>query len=313
GALVFRTSPEEPAKCAVEIACELKKHPEVQVRMGIHSGPVKEVTDLSEQGNIAGDGINIAQRVMDCGDAGHILLSKRVADDLEQYAKWRPLLHDLGSCEVKHGVSLALFNLYSNEFGNPERPKKFAQDQTFRTGLAAKVEIDQPAAPKKSIAVLPFENLSDDKSNAYFADGIQEEILTRLAKVADLRVIARTSTERYKSSPENLPQIAQQLGVAHILEGSVQKAAEKVRVSVQLINASTQAHLWAETYDRNLTDIFAVESDIAKTIADTLQAKLSDPEQHAITARPTENAEAYQLYLKGRYFWNKRTGADLKT
>jgi len=165
----------------------------------------------------------------------------------------------------------------------------------------------------KSIAVLPFENLSDDKSNAYFADGIQEEILTRLAKVADLRVIARTSTERYKSSPENLPQIAQQLGVAHILEGSVQKAAEKVRVSVQLINASTQAHLWAETYDRNLTDIFAVESDIAKTIADTLQAKLSDPEQHAITARPTENAEAYQLYLKGRYFWNKRTGADLKT
>ncbi len=167
-------------------------------------------------------------------------------------------------------------------------------------------------SPDKSIAVLPFENLSRDPDNAYFTEGIQEEILTRLAKVADLRVIARTSTERYKSSPENLPQIAQQLGVAHILEGSVQKAAEQVRVSVQLINASTQTHLWAETYDRKLTDIFAVESDIAKTIADTLRAKLSDPEQHAITARPTENAEAYQLYLKGRYFWNKRTGADLK-
>ena len=164
----------------------------------------------------------------------------------------------------------------------------------------------------KSIAVLPFENLSRDPDNAYFTEGVQEEILTRLAKVADLRVIARTSTERYKSSPENLAQIATQLGVAHILEGSVQKAAEKVRVSVQLINASTQTHLWAETYDRKLTDIFAVESDIAKTIADTLRVKLSDPEQHAITARPTENAEAYQLYLKGRYFWNKRTGADLK-
>ena len=166
--------------------------------------------------------------------------------------------------------------------------------------------------PAKSIAVLPFENLSRDPDNAYFTEGVQEEILTRLAKVADLRVIARTSTQRYKSAPENLSQIAKELGVAHILEGSVQKAAEEVRVSVQLINASTQAHLWAETYDRKLTDIFAVESEIAKTIADTLQVKLSDPEQHAITARPTENTEAYQLYLKGRYFWNKRTGADLK-
>ena len=166
--------------------------------------------------------------------------------------------------------------------------------------------------PAKSIAVLPFENLSRDPDNAYFTEGVQEEILTRLAKVADLRVIARTSTQRYKSAPENLSQIAKELGVAHILEGSVQKAAEEVRVSVQLINASTQAHLWAETYDRKLTDIFAVESEIAKTIADTLQVKLSDPEQHAIRARPTENTEAYQLYLRGRYFWNKRTGADLK-
>src|SRR5207237_404729 len=202
--------------------------PEWQVRLGIHSGPVKEVTDLREQGNIAGAGINIAQRVMDCGDAGHILLSKRVADDLEQYAKWRPLLHDLGSCEVKHGVSLALFNLYSNEFGNPERPKKFAQDQTFRTGLAAKVEIDQPAAPKKSIAVLPFENLSDDKNDT---------------------------------------------------------------------------HLWAEKYDRQLTDIFAVESDIAANIADTLQAKLTGAERRAIAARPTQNTEAHDLYLKGKHHW----------
>ena len=166
--------------------------------------------------------------------------------------------------------------------------------------------------PAKSIAVLPFENLSRDPDNAYFTEGVQEEILTRLAKVAGLRVIARTSTQRYKSAPENLSQIAKELGVAHILEGSVQKAAEEVRVSVQLINASTQAHLWAETYDRKLTDIFAVESEIAKTIADTLQVKLSDPEQHAIRARPTENTEAYQLYLRGRYFWNKRTGADLK-
>ena len=303
GALVFRTSPEDPVKCAVEIARELKRNSELRVRMGIHSGPVKGVTDLSEQGNIAGAGINIAQRVMDCGDAGHILLSKRVADDLEQYAKWRPLLHDLGSCEVKHGVSLALFNLYSDEFGNPETPKKIAQDRRIRTGLAAKVEIDRPAAPKKSIAVLPFENLSDDKSNAYFADGIQEEILTRLSRIADLKVISRTSTQRFKSASAHLPDIAKQLGVANILEGSVRKAGDKVRVHVQLIDAENDAHLWAERYDRQLTDIFEVESDIAEKIAEALQAKLTGAERRAIATRPTRNTEAHDLYLKGKHHW----------
>jgi TolB-like protein/Flp pilus assembly protein TadD len=168
------------------------------------------------------------------------------------------------------------------------------------------------SAPGKSVAVLPFENLSEDKANAYFADGIQEEILTRLAKIADLKVISRTSTQRYQSKPGNLAEVAKQLGVANILEGSVQKVADQVRVNVQLVNAQTDSHLWADTYDRKLTDIFAVESDIAKTIADTLQAKLNGSERRAITARPTENTEAYQLYLKGRFFWNKRTGEDLK-
>jgi len=166
--------------------------------------------------------------------------------------------------------------------------------------------------PSKSIAVLPFDNLSEEKGNAYFAEGVQDEILTRLAKVADLKVISRTSTQHFKSSPENLPEIAQQLGVAHIVEGSVQKANDQVRVNVQLINALTDAHLWAETYDRKLTDIFAVETEIAKTVADVLKAKLTGSEQHVIAARPTENAEAHQLYLKGRFFWNKRTGSDLK-
>ena len=170
----------------------------------------------------------------------------------------------------------------------------------------------RPSIPEKSIAVLPFDSLSEDKSNAYFAEGVQDEILTRLAKVADLKVISRTSTQHLKSVPDNLPQIARQLGVAHVLEGSVQKANDQIRVNVQLINALTDTHLWAETFDRKLTDIFAVESEIAKTIADTLQAKLSGSEQHAIAARPTENAEAHQLYLKGRFFWNKRTGNDLK-
>jgi len=166
--------------------------------------------------------------------------------------------------------------------------------------------------PAKSIAVLPFESLSEEKGNAYFAEGIQDEILTRLAKVADLKVISRTSTQHFKSAPDNLPQIAKQLGVTNILEGSVQKANDQVRVNVQLINALTDAHLWAETYDRKLTDIFAVESDIAKTIADTLQAKLTGAEKIAIAKKPTENPEAHELYLKGRFFWNKRTAADLR-
>ena len=166
--------------------------------------------------------------------------------------------------------------------------------------------------PQKSIAVLPFDNLSEDKENAYFAEGVQDEILTRLAKVADLKVISRTSTQKYKSAPDNLREIARQLGVANILEGSVQKASDQVRVNVQLINAMNDAHLWADTYDRKVTDIFAAESDISKTIADTLQAKLTGSELQAMAKVPTANTEAYELYLKGRFFWNKRTGADLK-
>ncbi|PYI85655.1 MAG: hypothetical protein DMF09_04425 [Verrucomicrobia bacterium] len=168
------------------------------------------------------------------------------------------------------------------------------------------------ASPEKSIAVLPFDNLSRDQENAYFAEGIQDEILSRLAKIADLKVISRTSTQKYKSTPDNLREIAKQLGVSNILEGSVQKVADQVRVSVQLINATSDAHLWAEIYDRKLTDIFAVESDIAKTIAETLRAKLTGSEEQMMSMKPTENTQAYELYLKGRFFWNKRTGADLR-
>jgi TolB-like protein len=165
--------------------------------------------------------------------------------------------------------------------------------------------------PAKSIAVLPFDNLSRDPDNAFFAEGVQDEILTRLAKVADLKVIARTSTQKFKSSPENLSDIAKQLGVLNILEGSVQKANDQVRVNVQLINATTNGHLWAEIYDRKLTDIFAVESDIAKTIADQLQAKLTGSEKSAIAKEPTANTEAYELYHKGRSFWEKRSGDNI--
>ena len=273
GALVFRTSLEAPVLCSMEIARALKEYPKLLVRMGIHSGPVNEITDLNEQANIAGAGINIAERVMACGDAGHILVSKHVAEDLEEYEHWRPLLHDLGTCEVKHGMRVGIANLYADQVGNPQLPKKFQAMKkhsarmrwAVTTALLALSAIvagismfsryrvrSTLAAPEKSIAVLPFENRSEDKANAYFADGIQDEILSRLSKIADLKVISRTSTQHYKSAPENLREIASQLGVAHILEGSVQKTGDAVRVNVQLIKAANDSHLWADTYDRRL-------------------------------------------------------------
>src|SRR5882757_3914995 len=335
-ALVFRTTPEAPVLCALEISKELKKHPELRVRMGIHSGPVNAITDLNEQANIAGAGINIAQRVMDCGDAGHILLSKHVAEDLEHYPRWQPYLHDLGEYEVKHGVRVSIVNLYTDDVGNAAVPTRLAAQKRssatgkrsagFRTllvaaailiGLGVPALIFTPAIlkslrsstggvkaasssiPEKSIAVLPFENRSRDPDNAYFADGIQDEILTRLSKIADLKVISRTSTQHYKSAPENLPEIARQLGVAHIVEGSVQKSGESVRVNVQLIKAANDAHLWADTFDRKLTDIFSVESEVAKAIADQLRVKLTGREEQVIAAKPTDNVEAYDAYLRG--------------
>jgi TolB-like protein/class 3 adenylate cyclase/Tfp pilus assembly protein PilF len=335
GALAFRNNPEAPVLCAEEVARALKSHPEIRVRMGIHSGPVNEVTDLNEQANVAGVGINIAQRVMDCGDAGHILVSKHAAEDLEQYDQWQPYLHDLGECEVKHGERLQVVNFYNDEIGNPAVPEKFTKGAMAGTmpsaikkrrsySIAAMVigalivlgatslflvtrtafrnitRRDEPASPasEKSIAVLPFENLSDDKSNAYFTDGIQDEILTRLSKIAALKVISRTSTQKYKSTPENLREVGRQLGVANLLEGSVQKIANAVHVNVQLIRAATDEHLWAESYNRKLDDVFGVEGEVANAIADQLNAKLSGAEQKAVAEKPTQNADAYDAYLR---------------
>jgi TolB-like protein len=323
-ALIFRDSVESPVRCAVEISQAIKTHPGINLRMGIHSGPVSEVRDVNERTNIAGAGIDIAQRVMDCGDAEHILLSKHVAEDLAPHPRWNRCLHSLGECEVKHGVHISIVNFYDDQFGNATAPRKFETVQKRRArvrwaevavGLVVLAAIiaafvfllrrPRPSAlaiAQKSIAVLPFENLSEDKANAYFADAIQEEILTRLAKIADLKVISRTSTQRYQNKPGNLAEIAKQLGVANILEGSVQKAGDTVRVSVNLIQAATDSHLWAETYDRKLTDIFGVESEVAKGIAEALQAKLTGREELALAVKPTNNPEAYDAYLRGLAF-----------
>ncbi len=348
-ALLFFRSPEEPARCALEISRALHDHPRIQLRMGVHSGPVSPVTDVNDKTNMAGAGINIAQRVMDCGDSGHILLSKHLADDLAEYRHWRPHLHDLGECEVKHGLRLHLVNLYKDDLGNPHLPEKLKPGKRWKQApvpvrpisalrwpkvliavalVAAVVALvissliffyrasstitpvssraiatpTTAALPEKSIAVLPFENRSEDKENAYFADGVQDEILMRLSKIADLKVISRRSTQQYQSKPGNLSEIAKQLGVANILEGSVQKVGDQVRVNVQLINAQTDSHLWADTYDRKLTDIFGVESEIAKGIAESLQAKLTGREEQALAVKPTNNSEAYDAYLRGVSF-----------
>ncbi len=350
-ALVFTGSVEEPVECALQISQRLRAQPSLPVRMGIHSGPVHHVADVNQRENIAGAGINIAQRVMDCGDAGHILLSKRVADDLAQYRRWQPYLHELGDFEVKHGVIVSIVNLYADVVGNPDPPEKLKHGKRLRppaasAGRAKRSPIlvalliigfmlftiavlgiifapailkqmqPRPTAaptssasttpsvasiPEKSIAVLPFENLSDEKQNAYFADGVQDEILTDLSKIADLKVISRSSVMHYKSGVErNLRKIGDELGVAHVLEGSVQRAANRVRVNAQLIDTRNDAHLWAQTYDRDLADVFAIQSEIAKTIADQLQAKLSPREKSAIERPPTNDVTAFDLYSRAR-------------
>jgi TolB-like protein/class 3 adenylate cyclase len=320
--LAFFTTVDVPVRCALEISRKLREHPELKLRMGINSGPVDQVSDVNDQRNITGVGINMAQRVMACGDAGHILLSRRVADDLAQYHEWKPYLHDLGRVEVKHGLKLEVVNFYNHETGNSQLPGKLksaARKQStkkwmlaaavvliaaitlvvLRIGLRARSGGSSLSVSEKSIAVLPFENLSADKENAFFADGVQNEILTSLAKIADLKVISRASVMVYKvGNPRNLRDIGQQLGVSHVLEGSVQRAGGKVRVNAQLIDAHTDKHLWAQSYDRELADVFAIETELAQTIAGELQAKLTSSEKAAIEEKPTQDLVAYEFYAR---------------
>ena len=322
-ALVFYKSPEEPAQCAVEISRAVKANARLQVRMGIHSGPVSGVVDVNERTNVAGGGINVAQRVMDCGDAGHILLSRHVAEDLAEYERWRPFLHDIGTLEVKHGVPVNVTNLYSDEVGNAHLPSKLEAVRKHRAHMHWAVAAifllvlaviiagalfflrrpiqTAPAIIDKSIAVLPFENLSAEKGNEYFADGVQDEILSDLARVADLKVISRTSVIAYRDvAGRNLRKIGRELGVAHLLEGSVQRVGNRVRVNAQLVDARNDAHLWAQTYDRDLADVFAIQSEIATAIANQLQAKLSPSEKKAIDLPPTNDLVAFDLYARAK-------------
>ena len=345
-ALAFFTSPDAPVKCAIEISKAVGQA--LHLRMGINSGPVDAVPDVNDRSNVAGAGINVAQRVMDCGDAGHILLSKRVADDLGQYENWQPYLHELGVVEVKHGVRLEVVNFYGEEVGNPQLPEKVKRTREEQSALdhrasriaarkrsliigslllavAAAIgawllfhqqaphstSLVSASIPNKSIAVLPLDNLSEEKANAFFADGIQEELLSNLAKIKDLKVISRTSVMQYKTGiTRNLKEIAQQLGVSNVIEGSVRRSGNRIRVSVQLIDALTDRHIWVQDYDRTLVDSLALQGELATEIAAGVGATLSPQEKARVEATPTKNTAAYQAYLRGRALMTGLTADD---
>ncbi len=346
-ALVFRNDPEAPAKCALELSRADKQHPELQLRMGIHSGPINEVTDVNERANVTGAGINMAQRVMDCGDAGHILLSKRVADDLAQYRHWQPYLHELGECVVKHGVRLDIVNLYTDELGNPELPGKFkptapaavpeakASSRKYhwvlrepRFAVAAAlaavglligiVTISQQwrrtAIPDKSIAVLPLANESGDASQQYFSDGLSEDLITALSQFAGLKVIDRNSSFQFRDSKDSSASIGAKLGVASLLEGSVRHAGDVIRISATLVKAADGSTLWSERYDRPYKDLFALQDDITKAVAGALQAKLLQTGGAGAvgqsTRPPSGNLDAYNAWLQGNFYAARRGGED---
>jgi serine/threonine-protein kinase len=334
-ALVFHSSPEQPVKCALEINRALKAHPNLPLRMGVHSGPVSAVVDVNNQAAVAGAGINLAQRVMDCGDAGHILLSQRVAEDLEQYEHWRPLLHGLGECEVKHGVRIAVVNLYGDEVGNPALPQKFQQTkQKLKRRNIGSIAVlvlgailvtsgfyyftHRPkgaAILEKSIAVLPLLNSTGDPANEYLSDGMSEEFISTLSRLRDLKVIGRTSSFQFKGKTDDSKTIGEKLGVYYLLEGSVRKSADRMRIAVALIKSGDGANVWSETYDRELKDIFAVQSEIAAAVAKELKVALlghnAQTAQLATAATPSnQNVEAYNALLQGNFYLNRSTGED---
>ena len=349
-ALVFFNTPEAPVRCAAELAEAVTDHPRIHVRMGIHSGPVSAVTDVNDHSNVTGAGINIARRVMDCGDAGHILLSKHVAEDLEHYRSWQPYLHDLGPMEVKHGVRLGIVNFYSDQIGNSALPEKV---KTARRELSAH-PVGKLAAPRgtrtrnimialgalcalfvaswmvyerigrhpvpnglprtlRSLAVLPLRNLSGDSAQDYFADGITDSLTTDLSHIHSLRVISFQSVQQYKGERrKSLPEIARELNVDAVVEGSVQKSGNTVMINAQLIQAPTDQHIWAERYTRNARDMLDAQNDIVLAIAKAIKVQLTPPEKTRFsTSRPVD-PEAQSHYFLGRFQFGMGTEEGLR-
>jgi TolB-like protein/class 3 adenylate cyclase/Tfp pilus assembly protein PilF len=344
-ALVFSTTPEAPVQCALEISKALRSHSELRVRMGIHSGPVSGIKDVNDRSNIAGAGINVAQRVMDCGDGGHILLSKRVAEDLEQYRQWRPYLHELGECEVKHGARVSLVNLYRDEVGNPAIPEKLKKERetTAAAPSVKPTKLRKPllltgailvtsalvigfwafshrhsqkvanalSSPEKRIAVLPFKPLVPENRDQVLEMGMADSLIAKLSNIREIVVRSLNSVRKYSGLDQDPVAAGRELEVSSVLEGNVQKSSDRIRVSARLINVADGSSLWANTFDEKFTDVFAVQDAISQKVADALALRLSGEENKRLTRRFTENVEAYQLYLTGRYHWNKLTPPEI--
>ncbi len=331
-ALIFLSDAEAPIECAMQLAASLKEHPEIRLRMGIHSGPINTIRDVNDRTNLAGAGIDMAQRVMDCGDAGHILVSKRVADDLAPYRRWHRYLHDLGECEVKHGRKVSLFNFYSESFGNAAIPQKvkciskstktprlvFGGKAIFfgALGLAACLAVgyyvfDREIAPKRSIAVLPFVDLSPAKDQEYFSDGITEQITNSLGKVPGLFVVGRTSAFVLKN--RDVREVGRRLRVSNVIEGSVSGGPNEHRIDVRLVNVNNGYQVWSDAYNSSEKDFLRLQSEVAQKVAVALQVKLGVVETEHFAKPPTDDPEAYDLYLRGRYLLNKRTAESIQT
>jgi serine/threonine protein kinase/TolB-like protein/Flp pilus assembly protein TadD len=295
-ALAFYTSPDAPVRCAVQITRALREHPRVRVRMGIHSGPVRGVVDVTGRPNLAGAGLNLAQRVMECGDAGHILLSKHVAEDLSEFDEWRPFLHELGTCEVKHGVQIAVVNLWSDEVGNPNPPEK------FKKPTAATPVVLPPTPPdplgRKTLAVLPIEDLHPDPENSWFADGLTQELINVLSQIERLRVRDRKSVKNYDTTGKSAQRMADELGVQYLLEGTVRILNKQIRITVELIDAVEGDHLWSQTFKGTMEDIFEIQEQLALEIADALKISLTLEERSSVGQRMTANMEAYQRFVR---------------
>ena len=305
-ALVFRRSAEEPARCALEIAEGLRKYLEIPVRMGIHSGPVSEVIDVSGRTNLAGAGINMAQRVMDCGDAGHILLSKRVADDLEAYRHWASHLYSLGECEVKHGVRLQLVNLYSDDLGNPETPQKLLQAKE-------KADAERAAADNGFwVAVLPFKYGGNNADVTTLVEGLNEEIVTGLSLFSYLKVISRGSTVRYANESVDIRAAGKELGARYVMEGSVRQAGTRLRFAVQLVDAVSGAHLWAESYERPFSPetFFELQDDLVPRIVATVadhHGVLVRSMSKSLLNKASEQLSPYEAVLRSFGYFDRIT------
>jgi len=351
--LVFLHSAEAPVQCAIEISEALRSFSKIQLRMGVHSGPVNQITDVNDKSNLAGAGINVAQRIMDCGDAGHILLSQRVADDLAHYRQWQSCLHDVGEFEVKHGVRIHVVNLYTDDLGNAALPEKFKQGKKqsiaspTRKGegwqrgpwiagvliaaivlllglwflslhgsqklpsLAGGNAVHVPSNEKR-IAVLPFKPLTLENRDQVLELGMADSLITKLSNSRQIIIRSLASVRKYGGLDQDSLAAGRELQTDSVLEGNVQKSGDHIRVTARLINVADGASLWAGTFDEKMTDVFAVQDAISQKVADALALRLSGEEKERLTRRYTDNVEAYQLYLTGRYHWTKFTPPDIR-